>query len=132
MASRISGRALLLDVLAPALLGGAATLGFAPFGYYGLTLVALVGLVALWWRASARRGAWRGFVFGLAHFGSGIYWTFVSTYYYGGAPLIMAIGLVCLLTIYLALYPMLVGAFAGATRRLPRASMRASYTVGHE
>lgn len=120
MASRIPGRALLVDVLAPALLGGAATLGFAPFGYYGLTLAALVGLVVLWWRASARRGAWRGFVFGLAHFGSGIYWTFVSTYYYGGAPLIMAIGLVCLLTIYLALYPMLVGAFAGATRRLPR------------
>ena len=114
--ARIAG----LDVLLPALLGGLATLGFAPFGYYGLTFVALVGLVSLWWDASARRGAWRGFVFGLAHFGSGVYWTFVSTYYYGGAPLAMAIVLVCALTAYMALYPALVGALAGTTRRLPR------------
>lgn len=120
MTARSVARGLSLDLLAPALLGGLATFGFAPFGYYGLTLAALVGLFALWWNAGAGRGAWRGFVFGLAHFGSGIYWTFVSTYYYGGAPLVMAIGLVCLLTIYMALYPMLVGAFAGATRRLPR------------
>lgn len=109
-----------LDLLLPALLGAAATLGFAPFGYYGLTCVALVGLVALWWKASARRAALRGWIFGLAHFGTGIYWTFVSTYYYGGAPLPMAIGLVCLLTAYMACYPALVGAFAGATRGLPR------------
>ena len=108
------------DVLLPALFGGLATLGFAPFGYYGLTLLALIGLIALWWQASARRGAWRGFVFGLAHFGTGIYWTFVSTYYYGGAPLPMAIGLVAALSVYLALYPLLVGALAGATRGLPR------------
>ncbi|GAB3680302.1 apolipoprotein N-acyltransferase [Salinisphaera aquimarina] len=109
-----------LDLLLPAVLGGLATLGFAPFGYYGLTMIAVIGLVALWWNVSARRGALRGFVFGLAHFGTGIYWTFVSTYYYGGAPLPMAIGLVCLLTVYMACYPMLVGAFAGATRTLPR------------
>jgi len=113
-------RILGLDLLAPALLGAAATLGFAPFGYYGLTFLALVGLIALWWPATTRRGAWRGFVFGLAHFGTGIYWTFVSTYYYGGAPLPMAIGLVCLLTVYMALYPAFVGALAGFTRRLPR------------
>ncbi len=109
-----------LDLLLPALLGAAATLGFAPFGYYALTCVAIVGLVALWWNVSARRGALRGWLFGLGHFGTGIYWTFVSTYYYGGAPLPMAIGLVCLLTAYMACYPMLVGAFAGATRSLPR------------
>jgi apolipoprotein N-acyltransferase len=109
-----------LDLLLPAVLGAVATLGFAPFGYYGLTLVALVGLVALWWPAGTGRGAWRGFVFGLAHFGTGIYWTFVSTYYYGGAPLPMAIALVCLLTVYMALYPAFVGAVAGYTRRLPR------------
>ncbi|MES1926200.1 apolipoprotein N-acyltransferase [Salinisphaera sp. T31B1] len=109
-----------LDLLAPAVLGGLATLGFAPFGYYGLTLIAIVGLIALWWQAGARRAAWRGWVFGLAHFGTGIYWTFVSTYYYGGAPLPMAIGLVCLLSAYMAAYPMLVGAFAGFTRGLPR------------
>ena len=120
MAAKRIARIAALDVLLPALFGGLATLGFAPFGYYGLTLLALVGLLALWWPASVRRGAWRGFVFGLAHFGTGIYWTFVSTYYYGGAPLPMAVALVCALTIYMALYPALVGAVAGATRGLAR------------
>lgn len=120
MGARRVLRVAAFDVLLPALFGGLATLGFAPFGYYGLTLLALIGLIALWWQASAGRGAWRGFVFGVAHFGTGIYWTFVSTYYYGGAPLPMAIGLVAALSVYLALYPMLVGAVAGATGGLPR------------
>lgn len=115
-----AARTLGLDLLLPAVLGAVATLGFAPFGYYGLTLVALVGMVALWWPATTGRGAWRGFVFGLAHFGTGVYWTFVSTYYYGGAPLPMAIALVCLLTAYMALYTAFVGAVAGYTQRLPR------------
>lgn len=109
-----------LDLGLPVLLGGLATLGFAPFGYYGLTLIALIGLFALWWQVPPARAALRGFVFGLAHFGSGVYWTFVSTYYYGGAPLPMAVALVCLLTIYMALYPAAIGAFAGYTRTWPR------------
>lgn len=112
-------RVLALELLLPALLGAVATLGFAPFGYYPLTLAALIGLIILWHRPGPGRCAWRGFVFGLAHFGTGVYWTFVSTYYYGGAPLPMAIALVCLLTVYMALYPALIGAFAGLTRRLP-------------
>ncbi len=109
-----------LDLLLPVVLGGAATLGFAPFNAYGLTLLAIIGLVALWWNVSVRRGAWRGFAFGCAHFGSGVYWTFVATYEYGGAPMALAIVLTCGLAIYMALYPAAVGAFAGAARRAPR------------
>ncbi len=118
--ARRSALFLLLDILLPAALGGVATLGFAPFGIYGLTLLAVAGLIALWWRASAARAAWRGFVFGVVHFGTGIYWVFVSTHVYAGAPLWMGVLLVFGLSMYMALYPAAVGAFAGATKRLPR------------
>lgn len=113
-------RVLALDLLLPALLGGCATLGFAPFNEYGLTLLAITGLVALWWDVDARRGAWRGFVFGCAHFGTGVYWAFVSMYDYGGAPLVLAGVLTGLLVMYMAVFPMAVGAFSGMTRRVPR------------
>lgn len=110
----------LFDLFLPAALGVAAVLGFAPFGYYAVTWLAMAGLLGLWWHASARRGAWRGFVFGLGLFGGGLHWPFVSVYQYGHAPLPLAVVLVCLLVVYLSLYPALAGALAGATRRLPR------------
>lgn len=109
------------DFVLPPLLGVLATLGFAPFGWYPLTVLAFAGLIALWWRAGVKRAAWRGWLFGLGHFGSGVYWVFVSTYYHGGAPLPVAVLLVCLLAAYMALYPALVGAFAAVCGRLPRA-----------
>lgn len=109
-----------VELVVPPLLGAAATLGFAPFGWYPLTVLAFAGLLALWWRAGPRLAARRGWLFGLGHFGSGVYWVFVSTYYHGGAPLPVAILLVCLLPAYMALYPALVGAAAGACRHLPR------------
>jgi len=110
----------LYDLLLPGALGALAVLGFAPFGYYGLTWLALAGLLGLWWRASVRRGAWRGFVFGWGLFGGGVHWPFVSVYHYGNAPLPLAVVLVCLLVLYLSLYPALAGALAAAMRRLPR------------
>src|SRR5699024_11761453 len=94
--------------------------GCAPFGFYVLPWLALAGLVGLWWRASARRGAWRGFVFGLGLFGTGLHWPFVAVYRFGNAPLPLAVILVTLLVIYLSLYPLLAGALAGAMRRVPR------------
>jgi apolipoprotein N-acyltransferase len=120
-AKKLNEQRILLDFLLPPLLGILATLGFAPFDWYPLTVLAFAGLMALWWRANPKRAAWRGWLFGLGHFGSGVYWVFVSTYYYGGAPLPVAVLLVCLLSAYMALYPALVGAFAAACGRLPRA-----------
>lgn len=110
----------LFDVLLPAFFGAVAVLGFAPFGYYGLTWLAMAGLMGLWWRTSARRGAWRGFVFGLGLFAFGLHWPFVSIYYYGHASFPVAVILVGLLVAYLSLYPALAGFLAGAMRRVPR------------
>lgn len=108
------------DFITPLLLGGLATLGFAPFGWYGLALLALAGLVALWWQAGPARAAWRGWLFGLANFGSGIYWIYISAYHFGGAPQAVAVFLPVLLSIVLALFIAATGAVAGFTRHLPR------------
>lgn len=113
-------RFLLVDLLAPGLLGAMATLGFAPFNYYPLTVLAIAGLLTLWWSAGAGRASWRGFVFGAAHFGTGVYWVYVSTHVFGGAPVWAGVIAAILLAAYLALYPTLVGCFAALTRRLPR------------
>lgn len=109
------------DTLLPIALGALATLGFAPFGWYGLTLLALAGLIGLWWRAGPRRAAWRGWLFGLGHFGTGVYWVYISTYDFGGAPQAVALFLVCTLVIVLAVFPAVVGVLAGIGRSLPRA-----------
>lgn len=112
---------LILDLLAPAALGALATLGFAPFDYYPLTVLAFAGLVGLWWSApSVGRCAWRGFVFGVVHFAAGVYWVYISTHVYGGAPVWAGVVAAALLAGYMAVYPTLVGCFAGLTRDLPR------------
>ncbi len=113
-------RRLGLDLIAPVICGGLLTLGFAPFGYWPLTLLSLIGLVALWWHASIGRAAGRGFIFGLGYFGTGLYWPYVAIHSFGHAPAPLAGGLIALLVAYLALYPAMVGALAGATRRVPR------------
>ncbi|MGN8158305.1 apolipoprotein N-acyltransferase [Salinisphaera sp. RV14] len=105
-----------VDLLIPAALGGLATLGFAPWNLYPVTLVALVGLIALWRPVGPGRAAWRGFVFGAAHFGTGIYWVYVAVHGHNGAAL-AGLSVACLVA-YLACFPALVGAVAGATHRL--------------
>lgn len=110
----------LADFLLPPLFGALATLGFAPFGWYGLTLLALVGLIALWWQVGPGRAAWRGWWFGLAHFATGLYWVFISVHVFGGGSVALGVVLVAVLAAVLAAFPALAGALAGACRRLPR------------
>jgi apolipoprotein N-acyltransferase len=92
--------------LAP-LLGGLATLGFAPYGQWYLSVLALALLMALAARAAPLRAAALGWLFGVAHFASGIYWVYISTHVYGGAPAWLAVLLLAALSGYLALYPAL-------------------------
>ncbi|NNC24137.1 apolipoprotein N-acyltransferase [Salinisphaera sp. USBA-960] len=113
-------KGLAANIVVPAICGGLITLGFAPFGWWPLTLLGVVGLIALWWDAPVRPAAVRGFVFGLASFGTGLYWPYVSVHEFGHASAPVAVAVTALLVVYLALYPALVGAFAGATRRWPR------------
>lgn len=90
------------------LLGLVATLGFAPYGHWYLSLLALALLLALAARATPRRALLLGWLYGLAHFLSGIYWVYISTHVYGGAPAWLGALLTFALAAYLALYPALV------------------------
>lgn len=93
--------------LAP-LLGLAATFGYAPYGQWYVTVVALALLLTLASRASPGRAALLGWLYGFAHFASGVYWVYISTHIYGGAPAWLGALLAVTLSAYLALYPALV------------------------
>lgn len=98
-------RADLLAVLAGALL----TAAFAPFNQFYLAILAPGLLLWLWRGQTPRRAARRGLLFGLGHFGSGVYWVYISLHTYGKAPPAFAALATALLILYMALYPAAVG-----------------------
>lgn len=103
-----------IEGLLALILGGIATLGFAPYGLWPLTLLSLTGLFALAAPQTVRRAAWLGWLFGFAHFASGVYWVYISTHVYGGASAWLGAALGLSLFAYLALYPALVLGAAAA------------------
>jgi apolipoprotein N-acyltransferase len=107
--------------VAALLLGIASVFGFAPFGAWGVSALALAGLFALWQRAARPRvAAWLGYAFGLGLFGGGTSWTYVALSTFGGMdPVLAAIGTASFCA-YLALFPALAGWVA--TRLAPRDS----------
>lgn len=107
-----------MSLLAAILLGALTTLAFPPWGYYPLALLAIAGMVWLWHAAAPRQAALLGLLFGLGHFLTGIYWVFISTHVYGGAPLWMGLLLTLLLSGYGAVHMALVG-WLVSWRRLP-------------
>lgn len=113
-------RRLATDFCLPLALGTCASFGFASFGWYGLTLLALVGLLGLWWTTPPGWAAWRGWLFGYACFSSGLYWYYVGAQVYGGAPVTAGLYWSVLLGAVLALTTAATGAFAAFTRPLPR------------
>ena len=111
------------QVLPPALvcflLGGIATVGFAPLGWWPVTLACLAWWIALVHAAPTLRAAlWRGWLFGLAHFTVGNNWIAKAFTFQDAMP--HALGLVApvLLAAYLAVYPMLAAGVAWRFRRV--------------
>jgi apolipoprotein N-acyltransferase len=92
--------------LAP-LLGAVATLGYAPYGQWYLSLLSLALLLAMAARATPGRAAGLGWLYGVANFATGIYWVYISTHVYGGAPAWLGGLLLVALSAYLAIYPAL-------------------------
>lgn len=97
------------------LLGGLATLGFAPFDFWPASPLALAALFLLCAGRPARRATLLGWLFGFAHFATGVYWVFISTHVYGGAAAWLGLLLASVLFSYMALYPALA---CGVTARL--------------
>lgn len=86
------------DKTSALLLGALVTLGFAPFGLWPLSLLAIAGLFALLQGVSAWRSALLGWLFAVGHFVSGIYWIYISTHIYGGAPAVLGVMLLLFLS----------------------------------
>ncbi|HUP91667.1 MAG TPA: apolipoprotein N-acyltransferase [Solimonas sp.] len=108
------GQRPLLRFLAAAVLGVATTLAFAPFGYAPLAPLALAILFWLARPLAPRRAFLLGWCYGIVHFGSGIYWVYISTHIYGGAPAWLGALMGATLFAVLGLFPALVlGVAAG-------------------
>ncbi|HEX3630900.1 MAG TPA: apolipoprotein N-acyltransferase [Casimicrobiaceae bacterium] len=92
------------------LLGIVSVFGFAPFGAWAVSLLALAGLFVLWQRAAtAHAAAWIGYAYGIGLFGAGTSWTYVALSTFGGMiPILAAIGTAAFCA-YLALFSALAG-----------------------
>jgi len=89
---------------------------FAPFGFYGLTIVALALLFQVQILATPLRAFWRGWMFGLAMFGVGVFWIHES-FKFAAVALPLALLLTGGLIGFLALYPALFGFLAALWSR---------------
>jgi apolipoprotein N-acyltransferase len=88
-----------------ALAGSLITWSLAPFDYWPLGIAALVLLLPLLSKVSDKRGALRGFIFGLGAFGTGASWVYVSIHIHGNAPMPLALILTTLFVATLAAIP---------------------------
>ena len=111
MSSRISGLWQLVNArprLAALILGLLAATGFEPLGLWPLALAAMAGFAALISEtADAKRAAWLGWLFGVAHFTFGNAWIATAFTYQAEMPAVLGWLAVPLLSLYLAIYPAL-------------------------
>jgi len=107
-------RTYLIRLLVAALAGAAAVAGFAPVGISALAVLAPAVLMLLWQRAgNPAQATLLGFAFGLAHFGVGVSWVYVSLHDIGMMPAPLAAIATLLFCAILALYPAGVGWLRG-------------------
>jgi len=104
--SRWRGNALALTA------GAALPLAFAPFHLYPLAVVCTALLFACWSGVTPRRAFARGWLFGLAQFGFGVNWVYVSMHDFGGVSVALSVALTALLVLVLAVFPALAGYLA--------------------
>ena len=91
-----NGLALLAGVL--------VTLSLAPFSIWPLGIAAATLLALSLHNSTPLQAAWRGWLFGVALFGSGTSWVYVSIHVYGNAPVPLAIALTTIFSMGLALF----------------------------
>jgi apolipoprotein N-acyltransferase len=99
--------AISLKYLLAFILGALLTLAYAPFSFWFVTLICLPCFFYLLSHSLPQQGFKLGFIFGLGWFGAGVSWVHVSIADFGGLPLVGSVGLMLLLSAYLALFPAL-------------------------
>jgi apolipoprotein N-acyltransferase len=94
------------DILAM-LAGCSMPLAFAPFALFPIAILATTVLFLLWQQVSFQRAFWRGLLFGIGMFGSGVSWVSISFHQFGGVSLpgaiILTVGFVMLMALYIAI-----------------------------
>jgi apolipoprotein N-acyltransferase len=94
-----------LFVLVWALLAGAlVTLSLAPFDVWPAGILSCSLYAYLLCTCTARQAVWRGWLYGLGLFGSGVSWVYVSIHVHGHASVPLAAGLTALFCAALALF----------------------------
>lgn len=88
----------------PAGLGVLATFAHAPIDLTFLGPLSLAAMMLLLRQATARQAGLAMWLFGIAHFSSGLYWIWISTHVHGGAPAWLSVLLIAGLSAYLSLY----------------------------
>jgi apolipoprotein N-acyltransferase len=92
------------------LAGALSVLGFAPFGFYPIPVVALAVLFVFWTDAATPAVAARsGFAFGLGLFGAGVGWIYVSLHDFGDMTIWLSVFVTLIFTSFLALFPAIAG-----------------------
>jgi len=88
--------------LAP-LAGSLITLSLAPFNFWPAGILSCILLAHLLLSCAPRQAMWRGWLFGLGMFGSGVSWVYVSIHVHGNTGIPLAVGLTALFCSGLAL-----------------------------
>lgn len=91
------------------LAGGLFVLGFAPFGYWPCSVVAMAILLNGWFGSGKVETAGISFAFGIGQFLAGVSWIYVSMVNFGHLPPAFAVVAVVLVALFLASYPLLAG-----------------------
>ncbi|MSP85914.1 MAG: apolipoprotein N-acyltransferase [Methylotenera sp.] len=92
------------------MLGAGGVLGFAPFYFYPVSILSLIGLFYYWHQdCTPKQAAISGFIYGLGLFSAGIYWIYISLHDFGNMPMLMAVVVTFLLCAFMALFPAMVG-----------------------
>src|SRR5690349_20038722 len=95
-----------------ALIAGAIlTLAFAPFDIFPLGILSLTILLATWLKVSKQRAFFRGFLFGIGLFSTGVYWIYISVHTFGNTAVSFALLITGGLIAILSVFPALAGYF---------------------
>lgn len=95
--------------LLAAIAGAILPLAFAPFNFYPLAILSLMGLFLSWHKATAKQAFWRGGLFGLSMFGVGVSWIYVAIHVFGQSGMLLAGLLTFLFVAFLASYIAVLG-----------------------
>jgi len=93
---------ILNQYLTPFLLGSSSVLAFAPFYFYPVIFLTIIGFLFL--IATKGSANTKSFMFGAGFFVTGIYWVYICLQEFGGMPSFMALIATLALCLFLALF----------------------------